>query len=133
MIAGMCPRGTEGVRTYLLRFFWKKNLLNLFATSVSRNMDMFAIHINNSGQVVVITILGYLIKYSNMRLFNISLSTSPFKICLLCSEHLLRFQLGDDLLNDYLVTYIEKNIFEALDNEAIVQRFQNMKSHKGLM
>ena len=35
----------------------------------------------------------------------------------------LRNQLGDDLLNDCLVTYIEKDIFETLNNETIVQRF----------
>ena len=40
----------------------------------------------------------------------------------------LRNRLGDDLMNDCLVTYIEKDIFETIDNEDIIQRFQNMKS-----
>ena len=40
----------------------------------------------------------------------------------------LRNRLRDDLMNDCLVTYIKKNIFEIIDNENIIQRFQNMKS-----
>jgi hypothetical protein len=35
----------------------------------------------------------------------------------------------DGLLNDCLVVYIEKEIFENVDNENILQRFQYMKFH----
>ncbi|KAM7478024.1 hypothetical protein LguiA_026237 [Lonicera macranthoides] len=45
----------------------------------------------------------------------------------------LRNRLGDDLMNDCLVTYIEKDVFEAIDNEDIIQRFQNMKSRRGML
>ncbi|CAH9098495.1 unnamed protein product [Cuscuta epithymum] len=38
----------------------------------------------------------------------------------------LRNRMSDDLLNDFLVTYIEKEIFDLIPNEAILQRFQNM-------
>jgi hypothetical protein len=43
----------------------------------------------------------------------------------------LRNQLGDEFLNDCLVTYIEKNVFDKVDNELIMQRFQNMASRRG--
>ena len=45
----------------------------------------------------------------------------------------LRNRLGDDLMNDCLVTYIEKDIFETIDNEDVIQRFQNMKPRRGLL
>jgi hypothetical protein len=35
----------------------------------------------------------------------------------------LHNQIMDDYLNDYLITYIEKKIFESVDNEKILQRF----------
>ena len=31
------------------------------------------------------------------------------------------------------MTYIEKDIFETIDNEDVIQRFQNMKPRKGLL
>ena len=42
----------------------------------------------------------------------------------------LRNRLGDAWMNDCLVTYIEKDVFNKIDNEQIIQRFQNMKSHR---
>ncbi|XP_028108768.1 uncharacterized protein LOC114307572 [Camellia sinensis] len=42
----------------------------------------------------------------------------------------LRNRLEDQWLNDYLVTYIEKDVFDSVDNELIMHRFQNMKSHR---
>ena len=43
----------------------------------------------------------------------------------------LRNRMGDSLMNDCLITYIEKDVFEMVDNEAIIQRFQNMKTRRG--
>ncbi|KAL7235438.1 hypothetical protein ACSBR1_018852 [Camellia fascicularis] len=43
----------------------------------------------------------------------------------------LRNRMGDQWLNDCLVTYIEKDVFDSVDNEFIMQRFQNMKSRRG--
>ncbi|GMP55747.1 hypothetical protein CsSME_00020477 [Camellia sinensis var. sinensis] len=43
----------------------------------------------------------------------------------------LRNRMADQWLNDCLVTYIEKDIFDSVDNELIMQRFQNMKSRHG--
>ncbi|KAH7688620.1 Ribonuclease H-like protein [Dioscorea alata] len=43
----------------------------------------------------------------------------------------LRNCMGDNLMNDCLVTYIERDIFNNIDNETIIQRFQNMKSRRG--
>ncbi|KAF8393116.1 hypothetical protein HHK36_021357 [Tetracentron sinense] len=43
----------------------------------------------------------------------------------------LRNRMGDELMNDCLVAYIEKDIFDSIDNEAIIQRFQNMKTRRG--
>ena len=41
----------------------------------------------------------------------------------------LRNQIGDQWMNDCLVTYIEKDIFKTIKYEEIMQRFQNMKNH----
>ena len=40
----------------------------------------------------------------------------------------LRNRIGDQWMNDYLVTYIEKDIFKTIKCEEIMQRFQNMKN-----
>ena len=40
----------------------------------------------------------------------------------------LRDQIGDQWMNDCLVTYIEKYIFKTIKCEEIMQRFQNMKN-----
>lgn len=40
----------------------------------------------------------------------------------------LHNHLGDDLMNDCLVTFIERDIVEAIDNEDIIQRFENMRT-----
>ena len=42
-------------------------------------------------------------------------------------------RLKDNLINDCLVTYIEKDIFKTIDNKNIIQRFQNMKYRKRLL
>ena len=34
-------------------------------------------------------------------------------------------------MNDFLVTYIEKNIFKTIECEEIIQRFQDMKNRPG--
>ena len=41
----------------------------------------------------------------------------------------LRNQIGDQWMNDCLVTYIEKDIFKTIKCEEIMQWFQNMKNH----
>ncbi|KAL6560978.1 hypothetical protein OROHE_006155 [Orobanche hederae] len=38
----------------------------------------------------------------------------------------LRNRMGDEWLNNSLIVYIEKDIFACVDNETIMQRFQNM-------
>lgn len=43
----------------------------------------------------------------------------------------LRNRLGDDLMNNCLITYIEKDLFESVDIEDVIQRFQNMKARRG--
>ena len=42
----------------------------------------------------------------------------------------LRNRIGDQWLNDCLIVYIEKDIARRIDNESIMQRFQNMKSRR---
>ena len=37
-------------------------------------------------------------------------------------------QIGDQWMNDCLVTYIEKDIFKTIKCEEIMQQFQNMKN-----
>ncbi|KAK1591673.1 hypothetical protein Q3G72_011480 [Acer saccharum] len=43
----------------------------------------------------------------------------------------LRNRMGDEWLNDSLLTYVEKDIFDTIDRETIMQRFQNMKPRRG--
>ena len=37
-------------------------------------------------------------------------------------------RIGDQWMNDCLVTYIEKDIYKTIECEEIMQRFQNMKN-----
>ena len=40
----------------------------------------------------------------------------------------LRNRMGDQWMNDHLLVYIEKDIFDTINNETIMQHFQNMKT-----
>ena len=42
----------------------------------------------------------------------------------------LRNRMGDQWMNDCLVVYIKEDVVCSIDNETIMQRFQNMKTHK---
>ncbi|XP_057798119.1 uncharacterized protein LOC131014237 [Salvia miltiorrhiza] len=42
----------------------------------------------------------------------------------------LRCRMGDQRMNDSLVVYIEKEIFDSVDNESIIQMFQSMKTRR---
>ena len=42
----------------------------------------------------------------------------------------LRNRMGDEWLNDSLMVYIENEIFDSIDNELILNRFQNMDSRR---
>ena len=42
----------------------------------------------------------------------------------------LHNRIGDQWLNSCLTVYIEKDITRRIDNESIMQRFQNMKPHR---
>ena len=39
--------------------------------------------------------------------------------------------MRDQLLNDTLLVYVEKDIFNSLDNETIMLHFQDMKTRQG--
>ena len=43
----------------------------------------------------------------------------------------LRNRIGDQWINNCLVTYIEKDIFKTIECEEIMQWFQNMKNYRG--
>jgi hypothetical protein len=43
----------------------------------------------------------------------------------------IKNNMGDKWMNDYLITFIEKKIFNTVNNEKIMQKFQNMKSRRG--
>ncbi|XP_004512321.1 uncharacterized protein [Cicer arietinum] len=45
-------------------------------------------------------------------------------------NNMLHNQIGDEWMNDCLVTYIEQDMLNNIDNELIIERFQNMKLHK---
>ena len=42
----------------------------------------------------------------------------------------LRNQMGDRWMNDCFILYIEKDVACNIDNETIMQRFQNMKTRR---
>ena len=42
----------------------------------------------------------------------------------------LRNQMRDQWMNDCLIVYIEKDVVCNIDNETIMQRFQNMKTRR---
>jgi hypothetical protein len=42
----------------------------------------------------------------------------------------LRNRMGNEWLNDCLVTYIEKDTFVGIENEKIIKYFQNMSSRR---
>lgn len=42
----------------------------------------------------------------------------------------LRNRMGDQWMNDCLIVYIKKDIACSIDNETIMQRFQNMKTRR---
>ena len=42
----------------------------------------------------------------------------------------LRNRMGDQLMNDNLIVYVEKDIFDSIDNEVIMQHFQSMKPRR---
>ncbi|XP_039143986.1 uncharacterized protein LOC120281142 [Dioscorea cayenensis subsp. rotundata] len=42
----------------------------------------------------------------------------------------LRNKIGDEWLNDMMICYIERQVFETIDDEAILLRFQNMQSRR---
>jgi hypothetical protein len=39
----------------------------------------------------------------------------------------------DNWLNDCLAIYIEKNMFDIIFNDEIMQNYQNMKTHKEVL
>ena len=42
----------------------------------------------------------------------------------------LQNRMGDKWMNDSLVVYIEKDIFDKIDNEVIMKWFQNIKTRR---
>ena len=42
----------------------------------------------------------------------------------------LRNRMGNRWMNDCLMVYIEKDVTCSIDNETIMQKFQNMKTRK---
>ncbi|KAL4033312.1 hypothetical protein IC575_006399 [Cucumis melo] len=43
----------------------------------------------------------------------------------------LRNRMKDQWMNDCLITYIEKDLLDKLDNKLIMDQFQNMKIRRG--
>jgi hypothetical protein len=48
-------------------------------------------------------------------------------------KNILRNRMGDQWINDCLVTYIESDVFDSIDNEDIMQRYQTMKTRKRIL
>ena len=45
----------------------------------------------------------------------------------------LRNRMGDKWMNDCSVTYIERDVFDTIDNETIMKRFQNITPCRGIL
>lgn len=45
----------------------------------------------------------------------------------------LRNSMGDQLLNDSLVTFIERNLFAKVSDNDVLERFQSMKTRRMLL
>ncbi|KAM7474856.1 hypothetical protein LguiB_022099 [Lonicera macranthoides] len=45
----------------------------------------------------------------------------------------LRNRMGDEFMNDCLVTYIEQEVFNNINKEEVLQYFQNMKNRRMLL
>jgi hypothetical protein len=54
-------------------------------------------------------------------------------VCLEFIKNLLHNRMGDQWMNDCLVTYIESDVFDSIDNEAIMQRYQAMKTRRRIL
>ncbi|CAI0434139.1 unnamed protein product [Linum tenue] len=46
-------------------------------------------------------------------------------------KNTLRNRMSDEIMNDFLVGYIESDILDSLDDECILHTFQNMKARRG--
>ena len=46
------------------------------------------------------------------------------------TQHPLRNRMEDQWMNDCMVVYIEKNVVCSIDNDIIMQRFQNIKTRR---
>ncbi|XP_050111745.1 uncharacterized protein LOC126590303, partial [Malus sylvestris] len=42
-----------------------------------------------------------------------------------------RNRMGDQWLNDSLVVYIEKDVYDSISNDVVIRRFQNMRTRRG--
>ena len=45
----------------------------------------------------------------------------------------LRNRMGDRFMNDCLVAYIEQDVVDEIDNKTIMERFQSMRSRRGIL
>ena len=48
-------------------------------------------------------------------------------------KNVLRNRMRDQWMNDCLVTYIESDVFDSIDNETIMQRYQTMKTRRRIL
>ena len=76
--------------------------------------------------------VSYLLVYSLVTLALILLVTTTTVERIFSTMNIIKNrlhnQIGDQWMNDCLVTYIEKDIFKTIKCEEIMQRFQNMKN-----
>ena len=45
----------------------------------------------------------------------------------------LRNRMGNEWMNDYLVTCIERGVYDTIDNETIMKHFPNMAPRRGIL
>ncbi|KAG5579724.1 hypothetical protein H5410_050351 [Solanum commersonii] len=61
-------------------------------------------------------------------------ATTTVERAFLSMKHIkneVRHNIGNQYLNDYLVCYIERDVFTNVSNDVIIDCFQNMKTRRG--
>ena len=80
-------------------------------------------------KAVVYPLVYYLLKLSlilPVATATVERSFSAMKII----KSTLRNRMGDEWMNDCLVTYVEREMFETISTENIIKQFQKMKSRR---
>ena len=100
----------------------------------SSNVGFSSQNVDSTSSSQRFSSLNVVFTYPNVVSTSLNISTSSPQPQMFLQPQIIKTQLRnrlrDGLMNDCLVIYIEKDIFETIDNEDIIQRFQNIKPQK---